>query len=316
MRRNTLESVLSDYRRPLLSLALTVILLGSLAAAAVPSSAVETTLSGPDEVDRNDRMTVTATIDLEDGERVPIEAFQFTLSPTDADIDEPLTVTFAPNGTVLEVTPERGTINRGDIRIEQFTQSLTITPVENSASYGYGYRAGYDEQAGVTRQYGYGYGYGFGYGYGEQSELKYEISFDATSLDRESFNGQLSIDTGEETSFSSEVFQFEVVRPSNDDRRQDGDDWDDRGEWDGRDGDDADDRDDDDSDDRHEGDSNDRHDDWDDRNGDDDDADRGGNADRNGRSNDRSPGPPSFGFGWLTNASNWWVGLMEALFAR
>lgn len=237
MNRRTLDAVLSDHRRTLLSLLLTVVLIGSLVAAAVPSSAVETTLTGPDEVDRNDRMTVTATVNLEDGERVPVEAFKFTLSPSDAPTDEALTVTFAPDGTVLEVTPERGTINNGDIRIQQFVQSLTITPVENSASYGYGYRAGYDEQAGVTRDYGYGYG--FGYGSGEQSEFEYEISFAATALDRETFSGQLAVDTGDETSFASDEFQFEVTRPSNghadgwdkwNKDRHDRHDWDDRHE--------------------------------------------------------------------------------------
>ncbi|MFC7202998.1 hypothetical protein ACFQJC_05700 [Haloferax namakaokahaiae] len=274
MNRDTLESALSEHRRTLLSLVLTVLMLGSLAAAAMPSSAVETTVTGPDEVDRNDRMTVTATIDLQDGERVPVEAFQFTLSPSDTDGDEPLTVTFAPNGTVLDVTPERGTINRGDIRIRQFTKSLEITPVSNSASYGYGYRSGYDERAGLTREYGYGYG--FGYGTGDATEFEYEIAFDATALDRETFSGRVGVDTGDETSFVSDEFQFEVVRPSHDwgdgwdkwnKNRHRWNDWDDRRDWNDRhDWDDSDDdhRDWGDSDDDR-GDDRDDHRGWDDR---------------------------------------------------
>ncbi|KAB1185425.1 MULTISPECIES: hypothetical protein [Haloferax] len=210
MNRPSVVTVLSEHRRSLMSLAVTVMLLGSLAAAAMPSSALETGLTGPDEVDRNDRITVTATVDIKDGERVPIETYVFTISPEDADGE--LSVTFAPNGTVLEVTPERGTINRGDIRINQFVKTLTITPVGSSASYDYGSRTAFDENAGVTRDYGYGYGYG----YGEQPEFEYEISFRATALDRGTFVGQLGIGTSDETSFESDEFQFDVTRPTKD----------------------------------------------------------------------------------------------------
>ncbi|WP_416840248.1 hypothetical protein [Haloferax sp. DFSO52] len=212
MTRLTVVAVLSEHRRALTSLVVTVMLLGSLAAATVPSSALETELTGPDEVDRNARMTVTATVDIEEGERVPIETYQFTISPEATDSGEALTVTFAPNGTIHEVTPEDGTINNGDIRIQQFVESLTITPVENQAPYGYGTLSAYDEEADVTRDYGYGYGYG--YGDADATEFEYRISFNATALDRGTFVGRLGIDTGDESAFVSDEFEFEVTKPT------------------------------------------------------------------------------------------------------
>lgn len=205
-----LRAYLSANRQTVLSLAVTVVLLGSLVAVATPSAAVETTLTGPDEVDRNDRITTTATVDLTDDERIPLDAFVLTLRPDGVD-DEALTVTFAPNGTVLDVSPEDGTVNNGDIRVEQFVESLTITPTDRDARYGYGYRTGVDGDE--TREFGYGYGYG--YADTDTPEFGYTISFDATALDRTSFVGQLSVDTGEETAFASEEFEFEVTHPGN-----------------------------------------------------------------------------------------------------
>lgn len=214
MNEQTLRTFLDANRQTLLSVAVTAVLIGSLVAVATPSGAVETTLTGPEEVDRNERITTTATVDLKDGERIPIDAFVLTIRPAGADEGESLAVTFAPNGTVLDVTPERGTINDGDIRIQQFVQKLTITPNSLDAPYGYGYRTGYDERDGDSREFGYGYGYG--YGDGELAEFEYTISFPATAFDRGSYVGQLSVDTGDEIAFSSDEFQFEVTRPNAD----------------------------------------------------------------------------------------------------
>lgn len=238
MDRDTFRAAFSENRQTVLSLAVTVVLLGSLVAVATPSAAVETTLTGPDEVERTDRVTTTATVDVVDGERIPIAGFVLTLRPHDGD---ELTVTFAPNGTVLDVTPERGTIDGGDVRIRQFVQSLTITPTAQRAPYGYGPRTGFDERRDESRNFGYGYGYG--YGYGDVPEFEYRISFDATALDRGSFVGRLAVDTGDETAFRSDAFGFEVTRPDDgDDDVEDGDDGDDgdgeSDEDDGADGDD------------------------------------------------------------------------------
>ncbi|EJN58093.1 hypothetical protein [Halogranum rubrum] len=211
MDRETVRTVLSENRQTVVSLAVTVVLLGSLVALATPSAAVETTLTGPNEVDRDDRVTTTATVDVVDGERIPIDGFVLTLQPS-GDDEDALTVTFAPNGTVVDVTPEDGTINRGDIRIQQFVQSLTITPTGQGAPYGYGARTGYDEERGEPRNFGYGYGYG--YGYGDAPEFEYTISFDATAFDHGSFVGRLGVDTGNETAFRSSPFRFEVTRPN------------------------------------------------------------------------------------------------------
>lgn len=232
MNRDTIRAVLSENRQTVVSLAVTLVLLGSLVAVATPSAAVETTLTGPEEVDRNDRVTTTATVDVVDGERIPIDAFELTLGPRGS--DDELTVTFAPNGTVLDVTPERGTVARGDIRVRQFVQSLTITPTARSAPYGYGPRTGYDEERGQPRNFGYGYGYG--YGYGDTPEFEYTIAFDATALDRGSFVGRLGVDTGDGTAFRSDAFGFEVTRPNG----GDGDDEDDAGGDGGDDSDDSD----------------------------------------------------------------------------
>lgn len=212
MDRETLWAVLSENRQTVVSLVVTVVLLSSLVALATPSGAVETTLTGPDEVDRDERVTTTATVDVVDGERIPIDGFVLTLSPRDDGGDDALTVTFAPNGSVVDVTPERGTVNRGDIRVEQFVQSLTITPTRQAAPYGYGARTGYDEERGDPRNFGYGYGYG--YGYGDVPEFEYTISFDATAFDRGSYVGRLGVDTGNETAFESSPFRFEVTRPN------------------------------------------------------------------------------------------------------
>jgi hypothetical protein len=234
MNRDTVRAVLSENRQTVVSLAVTLVLLGSLVAVATPSAAVETTLTGPEEVDRNDRVTATATVDVVDGERIPIDAFELTLSPRGS--DDELTVTFAPNGTVLDVTPERGTVARGDIRVRQFVWSLTITPTARSAPYGYGPRTGYDEERGEPRNFGYGYGYG--YGYGDTPEFEYTIAFDATALDRGSFVGRLGVDTGDGTAFRSDAFGFEVTRPNDDGDGGDGD-GDDSDDSDGENGDES-----------------------------------------------------------------------------
>jgi hypothetical protein len=207
-------------RRELVALALTVSIVLSLVAVPRPIEAVSTSVDGPDEVQKPDAFTFESTVTIRDDERVPLRNYTVTLWP-EGSPDETVSVTFAPNGTVLAVSPRRGVIGAGEIRINQLRRTVEITPADWRSSYGYGY--GYDRD-GYRYGYGYGYGldertgerveFGYGYGYGGPSTVSFEITLGSRAFRQGSYRLRTSVSTPERTGlFRSNVETFEVTLP-------------------------------------------------------------------------------------------------------
>lgn len=198
-------------RRELLTLAVTASILLSLLAFTQPTSAVMTTVSGPDEVTKPDTLEFDTAIEIREDERVPIESFNLVLTTDDG---ESATITFAPDGTVMSITPAEGTVGNGDIRIGQLRDSLEITPVESNADFGYGYGYGTDERTNESHSFGYGYGYGYG---SAQPSFEYHVSMNSTAFQQGEYTAQLSVNAdGEDGLFTSNEKSFEVSRPGAD----------------------------------------------------------------------------------------------------
>lgn len=198
-------------RRQLLTLGVTASILLSLLAFTQPTSAVLTTVSGPDEFTKPDKIEFDTAIEIREDERVPIESFNLVLTTDDG---ESVTITFAPDGTVQSITPADGTVGTGDIRIGQLRDSLEITRVESNADFGYGYGYGTDERTDESHAFGYGYGYGYG---SAQPSFHYHVSMNSTAFQHGEYTAQLSVNTVDEDGlFASNEKSFEVSRPGAD----------------------------------------------------------------------------------------------------
>jgi hypothetical protein len=138
--------MVESTKRKIVSFAVTVSIVLSLLALAQPTTAALITVSGPEEVTRPDAFTVATTVTLRSDEPVDVQHFRLTLSPESNDAQ--VTVDFDAEGNILAVSPERGVLTRGGVRVTHLRQSLTITPRQRDGDVGYGY--------------GYGYGYGSG----------------------------------------------------------------------------------------------------------------------------------------------------------
>ena len=173
-------------KQQLLTLTIVSTLLVSLAAFAGASAATETTITGPDSVDRPDTVALESTVDVGDDGNTTTESFTLTLHPADSP-DESVEVTFAPDGTILGITPERGAVGQGEIRIELLRESLDVT---------------LDERTG-------------GYGYDSGETVTYDISFSSKALKHGEYEAFLSVNTDEERGlYPSNVASFEVNTPS------------------------------------------------------------------------------------------------------
>lgn len=186
-------------KRDLLALGVTASIVFSLVAFAQPSAAVLATVSGPDQVDKPDRMTFTTAIEIREDERIPVEGIDLVIATADG---ETATISFAPNGTVAAIDPAEGVVGQGEIKIDQLRERTEITALESGAEYGYGYRSAEDERTGETRSFGYGYGYGAG-------EFAYEIELDSRAFKHGEYELHVSVDAGGAT-FTSDATTFEV----------------------------------------------------------------------------------------------------------
>ncbi|MFC7097680.1 hypothetical protein [Halobaculum marinum] len=189
------------------------ILITSVVAFAGTSAAVRTTVDGPDQVTKGDRVEFTSTADVRDDERVPVESLTLTIRPEDSP-DEEVRVTVAPNGTVLSISPSTGVVGQGEIRIEQLRRSLdvAVSGTDGAYGYGYGYQGGIDERAGEN---GSDATVGYGYGYGDTS-ITVEAAFSSKALKHGNYEAFLTVNTGDERDqFRSNVESFEVLVPGN-----------------------------------------------------------------------------------------------------
>ncbi len=117
-----------------------------------PAQAVSLSITGvPSQATVGDKITFTFTIDIEPGERIPIERISLAVGNTEC-------------AYYLNGTPVPGQACGG------FTLALT-----EQAPHTYGYGYGYDSQ---VQYYGYGYGYGHEYG---TSRMSYSVTWDTAS---------------------------------------------------------------------------------------------------------------------------------------
>ena len=191
-------------RHQLLAAALISGIVLSVVAFAGPAAAVTTSVTGADEVTKPDQFTITSTVEFHGGEEVPIENYTLTLRP-EGEAEESVNVTFAPDGTVVDVDPARGVVGEGEIRVTQLRNSLTITPFGTNGSDGYGYG------------YGYGYGNDSGYGYGVAGSTTFEVGLDSKAFRAGEYATFLTVNTANETGlYRSNVETFTVELPSQD----------------------------------------------------------------------------------------------------
>jgi hypothetical protein len=97
-----------------------------------------------------------------------------------------VTITTDSDGTVLSVTPPRGVVGTGAIRVNRLSKTLDITVEELNAETGYGYGP---SGAAIT------------------------VSFDSRSLDHGDFVAEATVDLAAEDDASSS-HSFTVVLPS------------------------------------------------------------------------------------------------------
>ena len=203
-------TALRGRRKSVVSVLVTLSLLASLVAFATPTAAVSTTLLGPNEVEATDTVTLTATVDIESSERIPIEAFVLEFQPTEGASDSSVAVTFLANGTIVDVDPAEGVIGNGQIRIQTLRKTLAISPVARDATFARGERVADDPNTGEEFDFGYGYGFADG----SATDFQYEVMVDTHAFKQGGYTADLSVDTGTERAFASESLSFEVTAPS------------------------------------------------------------------------------------------------------
>lgn len=117
-----------------------------------PAQAVSLSITGiPSQATVGDKISFTFRIDIEPGERIPIEQINLTVDNTEC-------------AYYLNGTPVFG----------QACEGFTLAPAEQ-APYTYGYGYGYDSQ---VQYYGYGYGYGHENG---TTHISYSVTWDTAS---------------------------------------------------------------------------------------------------------------------------------------
>lgn len=202
---------MSASKQKLLSAALVSSIVLSLIAFSGPVGAVRTTVDGPDEVTKPDRFTITSSVEIREDERVNVQNYTLTIRPEGAE-DEEVEITFAPNGTVVDVDPERGVVGEGEIRVTILRKTTTVEPVVDNGTYGYGDRYGYDERRGDERvDLGYGYGYS---GNESQPTYVFEIELDSKAFKHGDYEVFLTVNTPSESGlFQSNVQSFTVETP-------------------------------------------------------------------------------------------------------
>ena len=155
---------------------ITAVILAGLIIGSSPAAAVSTSVSGPGQVDladsTSDTVELTYEVDIEEGERVPVEGVQFDIAEAGGDDTSTVSVDLATNQVVGGDGDDAGAINTSALN-PTLVGVTTNYPSDETLGYGYGYgyqtgtEFGYGYDAGL----GYGYGYdstevGFGYGYG------------------------------------------------------------------------------------------------------------------------------------------------------
>lgn len=198
--------MLQNRKHTLASIAIVASIVLSLTVLAQPTGAVATTVTGPDQVERHEMAEFTVVVDP-GGDDLTVDGYRLRISVTDS--DDAATVLFGPDGDVRSITPRRGVVGHGEIRINTLRRGLTITPVDTDDDTGYGY----------------------GYGYGDNSRVAFDVSIPTKALKHGTYAVTVGVDTADGTNlYPSSPAEFDVAVPSDDDRddRDDQNDRDDR----------------------------------------------------------------------------------------
>ena len=193
-------------RRSIPSIGITLIIVLLLVVLTQPTSAVLTTVSGPDEIDRGEEAAFSTTVEIREDERIPVEGFNVTLTP--AESTGTVVVTFTTDGDVDEVHVT------GDadeyIDIDALTASIVLADVQRTADFGYGYLSGTDERTTDDHSFGYGYGYGYGYDANTDGTFTFDVQFDSAALAPGDYTLQVNVNSGANV-FASNEFTFSVL---------------------------------------------------------------------------------------------------------
>ncbi len=161
------------------------------------ASAVQISVSGVESsYTAGDVDTFTVSIEIEDGERIPVDNIVAIVENGGTTVDE---MSFSIDATVLKAGSYMTSVSRTGYDV----------------GYGYGYRYGYDYEADENVQFGYGYGYGRDTATGV---LEYEITIDTTGMSEgtyELYARLNSSDGGNEHSYDSSSVTFSITAPVN-----------------------------------------------------------------------------------------------------
>lgn len=163
--------------------------------AAQPVAAIQTAVDGPDEVTKHDDIELVVTVKADDQPESAIE--NYTLEITPVGDDESLVIVFDGDGTILAVSPPRGVVGEGNIRVNHLRRELAITPIDT------------DDGA------GYGYGYGYGYGSGGETIVTFRIVLTSTAFKHGHYDVRASVNTAEEMNVGgSATHRFTILVPA------------------------------------------------------------------------------------------------------
>ncbi|MDF9746754.1 hypothetical protein [Natrinema salsiterrestre] len=163
----------------LVALVVTVLVAGSLLVLAQPATAVDITVDGPSEVTPDERASFDAVVDTR-SDPVDVDSLNVVIM---TDTGESVTVTFAPDGTVLDVRSSG--VTKETINIKQLETSLDIALESERDDVGYGVNGG--------------------------DALAYQIQFDGKAFADGEFDLSVSINTPDEQNRDSSAEETFVI---------------------------------------------------------------------------------------------------------
>ncbi len=150
----------SARKKNVFSVFLTVLVIGLYLIPNLASAVTVLITTNKPSYENSDVVQFDVGVDIEDGERIPIQNLTLRINDTFK------TCTFEPDGTFLT--------DCSNLRI--VSKDIFGSGFGYGQNYGYGYGYGYGFRT-VNTSFGYGYGLGFGYGYGYGLEFPSELSY-------------------------------------------------------------------------------------------------------------------------------------------
>ncbi|NHV96171.1 MAG: hypothetical protein HA494_00035, partial [Thaumarchaeota archaeon] len=183
-------------RRQTLAVFLTLAIIGALLF--IPqASAITVAVSGitsGETITRGEVRSLTFTITIESGERVPIQKIRVVV-----------------DGSTYSAEPTGGSLDPSNAIIP----SISSPSYPAGYGYGYGYLYGYGYSYGYGYGYGYGYPYGYGYGFVGPTQIRYTALLYTANLGLGPHSLRVEVETGLQPTgvFSSQTISFTIVAP-------------------------------------------------------------------------------------------------------